>query len=58
MTQLPAEESQPEPKKAIRNSHPVLSFSKEDEIGTTQPHDDALLITLKIEGYCEKSDGG
>ena len=61
MTQLPAEESQPGPKKAKRNSHPVLSFSKEDKVGTTQPHDDALLITLRIRGYDVKRvmvDGG
>ena len=61
ITQLPAKESQPEPKKARRNSHPVLSFSEEDKVGTTQPHDDALLITLKIGGYDVKRvmvDGG
>ena len=61
MTQLPAKESQPGSKKARRNSHPVLSFSKEDKVGTTQPHDDALLITLRIEGYDVKRvmvDGG
>ena len=33
--QLPAEESQPEPKKARVNSYPTLSFSEEDKIGTT-----------------------
>ena len=61
VTQLPAEESQPKPKKARRNSHLVLSFSKEDKVGTTQPHDDALLITLRIGGYDVKRvmvDGG
>ena len=61
MTQLPAEESQPGPKTAKRNSHPILSFSEEDKVGTTQPHDDALLITLKIKGYDVKKvmvDGG
>ena len=61
MIQLPAEESQPGPKKAKRNSHPVLSFSKEDKVGTTQPYDDALLITLRIRGYDVKRvmiDGG
>ena len=51
MTQLPAKKSQSEPKKAKRNSHPVLSFSEEDKVRTTQPHDDALLITLRIGGY-------
>ena len=61
MTQLPVEEFQLEPKKARRNSHPILSFSEEDKIGITQPHDDALLITLRIGGYDVKKvmvDGG
>ena len=43
------------------NFHPTLSFSKEDKIGTTQPHDDALLITLRIRDYDVKRvmvDGG
>ena len=43
------------------NFHPTLSFSEEDKIGTTQPHDDALLITLKIGDYDVKKvivDGG
>ena len=61
VTQLPAEESQSKPKKARRNSRPVLSFSEEDKVGTTQPHDNALLITLRIRGYNVKRvmvDGG
>ena len=33
------------------NFHPTLSFLEEDKIGTTQPHDDALLITLRIRDY-------
>ena len=28
-----------------------MSFSKEDKVGTIQPHDDALVVTLRIEGY-------
>ena len=43
------------------NFHPILSFSEEDKIGTTQPYDDALLITLRIEDYDVKRvivDGG
>ena len=51
VAQPPAEESQPELKKARRNSYPILSFSEEDKIGTTQPHDNALLITLRIGDY-------
>ena len=29
----------------------VMGFSNEDKIGTIQPHDDALVITLRIGGY-------
>ena len=61
MARWPAEESQPEPKKARMNFHPILSFLEENKIGTIQPHDDALLITLRIEDYDVKRvmvDGG
>ncbi|XP_030922996.1 uncharacterized protein LOC115949867 [Quercus lobata] len=40
---------------------PVLSFLEEDKIGTIQPHNDALLITLRIGDYDVKRvmvDGG
>ena len=43
------------------NFHSILSFSEEDKIGTTQPHDDVLLITLRIGDYDVKIvmvDGG
>ena len=61
VAQLPTKEPQPEPKRAKMNFHPTLSFSEEDKIGTTQPHDDALLITLRIGYYDVKRvmmDGG
>ena len=29
----------------------VMGFSDEDKIGTIQPHDDTLVITLRIRGY-------
>ena len=29
----------------------VMGFSNEDKIGTIQPHNDALVITLRIRGY-------
>ncbi|XP_050241400.1 uncharacterized protein LOC126690334 [Quercus robur] len=29
----------------------VLGFSDEDKVGTMQPHDDALVVTLRIGGY-------
>ena len=30
---------------------PALSFFDEDKVGTFQPHDDALVVTLRIRGY-------
>ena len=30
---------------------PILSFLKEDKQGTLQPHDDTLVITIRIGGY-------
>ena len=51
VARLPADDSVPKPKKPKVYPHPVLSFSKEDKIGTTQPHDDALVITFRIRGY-------
>ena len=29
----------------------VLGFSGEDKVGTIQPHDDALVVTLRIGRY-------
>ena len=51
VAQLSAEESNFEPKRARVEIRPSLSFSNEDKIGTIQSHDDALLVTLKIEEY-------
>ena len=47
----PVEDSRLEPKRARMGNRPSISFSKEDKIGTVQPHDDTLVVTLKIEGY-------
>lgn len=30
---------------------PILGFSNEDKAGTIQPHDDVLVVTLRIGGY-------
>ena len=38
-------------KKARVELSSVMGFSDEDKIGTIQPHDDALVITLRIRGY-------
>ena len=39
------------PKKARVELLLVMGFSDEDKIGTIQPYDDALVITLRIGGY-------
>ena len=51
VAQLSAEESNFKPKRARVEIRPALSFSNEDKIGTIQSHDDALLVTLRIEEY-------
>ena len=51
VTRPPVEDINSEPKKARMESRPALSFSNEDKVGTIQPHDDALVVTLKIRGY-------
>ena len=40
-----------DPKKARVELPLVMGFSDEDKIGTIQPHNDALVITLQIGGY-------
>ena len=37
-----------ESKKAKKRPSPVLGFSDKDKIGTIQPHNDALVVTLRI----------
>ena len=51
VAQLSTENSNFEPKRARVKIWLVLSFSDEDKIGTIQPHDDALVVTLRIGGY-------
>ena len=40
-----------ESKKAKGMASPMLGFSDEDKVGTNQPHNDALVVTLRIGGY-------
>ncbi|XP_050278151.1 uncharacterized protein LOC126719663 [Quercus robur] len=47
----PAEDSNSKPKRARLEIRLSLSFSDKDKIGTIQPHDDALVVTLRIGGY-------
>ena len=51
MAHLPSDDTYHEPKKARLERPLVMGFSDKDKIGTIQPHDDALVITLRIGGY-------
>ena len=51
VSRLPSEDISREPKRARLERPLVIGFSDEDKIGTIQPHDDALVITLRIGGY-------
>ena len=51
VARLSSEDTSHEPKRARLERPLVMGFSDEDKIGTIQPHDDALVITLRIGGY-------
>ena len=51
VTRLSSKDTNQDLKKARVELPLVIGFSDEDKIGTIQPHDDALVITLRIEGY-------
>ena len=48
---LPSEDRQREPKRSKKGRSLILRFSDEDKRGTIQPHDDALVVTLRIGGF-------
>ena len=48
---LSSEDTNQELKRARVEWPMVMGFSDEDKIGTIQPYDDALVITLRIRGY-------
>ena len=46
-----AEDSNLEPKRARMEVRLALSFSNKEKVGIVQPHDDALMVTLRIGRY-------
>ncbi|XP_050258958.1 uncharacterized protein LOC126703950 [Quercus robur] len=48
---FPTEPNDRESKRARVIATPLIGFSNEDKQGTLQPHDDALVVTLRIGGY-------
>ena len=51
VARLSSEEGVLEQKRAKIQIQPTLGFSNEDKIGTIQPHDDALVVMLRIWGF-------
>ena len=48
---LHSEDRQRGPKRSKKGNSLILGFSDEDKRGTIQPHDDALVVTLRIGGF-------
>ena len=51
VTWLPVKDPDFDLKNARVEIRPALSFLDDDKIRTIQPHNDALVVTLKIRGY-------
>ena len=51
VARLSSGDTSQDPKRARVELSLVMSFSNEDKIGTIQPHNNALVLTLRIEGY-------
>ena len=51
VARLSSEGINQEPKRPRAERSLIMGFSDEDKVGTIQPHDDALVITLRIGGY-------
>ena len=51
VTWLLVKDSNSEPKRVRVEIRLALSFSDENKMRTIQPHDDALVVTLRIGGY-------
>ena len=51
VARLSSEGINQEPKRARVDRALIMGFSDEEKTGTIQPHDDALVITLRIGGY-------
>ena len=51
VSRLPSETDDRESKRDRGMATPLIGFSDEDKLGTLQPHNDALVVTLKIGGY-------
>ena len=55
VARLSAEDREREFKRYKKGSSLILGFSDKDKRGTIQPHDDALVVTLRIRGFDVKT---
>ena len=55
VSRCPDEGSSSMPKRVKMGNPLVLGFSNEDKLGTVQPHNDALVVTLRIGEYDVKN---
>ncbi|XP_030936255.1 uncharacterized protein LOC115961407 [Quercus lobata] len=51
VSNLPTKPDDREPKRVRVSATPLIGFTEEDKQGTIQPHDDALVVTLRIGDY-------
>ena len=51
VTRLSTDDNNQESKRPKKGASPMLGFLDEDKIGTIQPHDDVLVVTLKNGGF-------
>ena len=51
MGRFPTEPDERESKRARVSATPLIGFTEDDKQGTIQPHEDALVVTLRIGGY-------
>ena len=51
VARLPTEDSSVGLKRAKLDIQPILGFLNENKVGTIQPHNDVLVVTLRIGGY-------
>ncbi|XP_030964016.1 uncharacterized protein LOC115985189 [Quercus lobata] len=51
VSSFPTKPDDRESKRTRMSATPLIGFTEEDKQGTIQPHDDALVVTLRIGGY-------
>lgn len=53
-SQVECPEGEVSSKRSRVSDQPIIGFSKEDKVGTIEPHDDAPVVTLQMRGMMSK----